>query len=115
MLIEGAQLGLPQIGDVEVNVRVQGARNPDLARRVRIKPFGMEELREIERITGSRKDRIQAITHNRIHVVQAGQVNALGQVDEVLRRIVAAYRRQEKAGVLEEALAWLDRQFKVTK
>jgi len=39
--------------------------------------------------------------------VKAGQINAMGLIDEILHHIVQLYREQKKDRVMEEALAWL--------
>ena len=41
--------------------------------------------------------------------VKAGQINAMGLVDEILHYIVERYREEKNARVMEEALAWLRR------
>lgn len=40
--------------------------------------------------------------------VRAGELNAMGLVDEILHFIVMQYRQQRKANVMEEALAYLE-------
>jgi len=40
--------------------------------------------------------------------VKAGQINAMGLIDEILHYLVQVYREQKNAGVMEEALAWLE-------
>jgi len=40
--------------------------------------------------------------------VKAGQINAMGLIDEILHYITAQYRDQKKREVMAEALAWLD-------
>ncbi len=44
------------------------------------------------------------------HAVKAGQINALGLIDEILHQVVAHYREQENPGLMEQALEWLDRE-----
>ncbi len=39
--------------------------------------------------------------------VRAGQINAMGLVDEILHHIVAAYRRERNPRVMRQALDWL--------
>ena len=39
--------------------------------------------------------------------VKAGQINALGLIDEILHLVVGAYRRQENPEVMGQALDWL--------
>jgi glycosidase len=39
--------------------------------------------------------------------VRAGQINAMGLIDEILHYIVGLYRQQENARVFQEALDWL--------
>ena len=39
--------------------------------------------------------------------VKAGQINALGLIDEMLHFVVQQYREQQNPRVLQEALAWL--------
>ncbi len=39
--------------------------------------------------------------------VKAGQINALGLIDEILHHVVAQYREQESPQVMEQALQWL--------
>lgn len=43
--------------------------------------------------------------------VKAGQLNALGLLDELLHALVAEYRREVKADIMVEAVAWLEGQF----
>ncbi len=40
--------------------------------------------------------------------VKAGQINALGLIDEILHYVVFLYRRQKAPQVMEEALVWLE-------
>ena len=40
--------------------------------------------------------------------VRAGQINAMGLIDEVLHRLVAQYREQQNPNVLRDALRWLE-------
>ena len=40
--------------------------------------------------------------------VRAGQINAMGLIDEILHYIVQLYREQKKANVMGEALGWLE-------
>jgi glycosidase len=40
--------------------------------------------------------------------VKAGQLNAMGLIDEILHYIVQQYREQKKATVMQEALDWLE-------
>ncbi len=40
--------------------------------------------------------------------VRAGQINAMGLIDEILHRVMAIYRQQERPAVLEDALSYLD-------
>jgi hypothetical protein len=40
--------------------------------------------------------------------VRAGQINAMGLIDEILHYVVGLYRRQENPRVIREALDWLD-------
>ena len=42
--------------------------------------------------------------------VKAGQINAMGMVDEVLHRMVGLYREQKNPSVMPQALDWLDQQ-----
>ncbi len=39
--------------------------------------------------------------------VRAGQINAMGLIDEILHHVVAAYRRQVNPGVVRQALGWM--------
>jgi glycosidase len=41
-------------------------------------------------------------------VVRAGQINAMGLIDEILHMVVQVYRQQVKPGVMQEALDWLN-------
>jgi hypothetical protein len=41
--------------------------------------------------------------------VKAGQINAMGLIDEILHYVVQLYREQKNAKVMEEALAWLEK------
>jgi glycosidase len=43
--------------------------------------------------------------------VRAGQINAMGLIDEMLHRIVARYREEQNPGVMQQALAWLHSNF----
>ena len=40
--------------------------------------------------------------------VKAGQINAMGLIDEILHYVVAQYRDQKNPEVMAEALEWLD-------
>lgn len=40
-------------------------------------------------------------------VVRAGQINAMGLIDEILHMVVQLYRQQVKPNVMQEALDWL--------
>ncbi|GAB4556934.1 MAG: hypothetical protein Kow0047_00860 [Anaerolineae bacterium] len=40
--------------------------------------------------------------------VRAGQLNAMGLIDEILHFVIEQYRRQKKPNVLREALEWLE-------
>jgi len=40
--------------------------------------------------------------------VKAGQINAMGLIDEILHYVAAQYREQKNADMLAKALAWLD-------
>jgi glycosidase len=42
--------------------------------------------------------------------VKAGQINAMGMIDEILHYVVQSYREQRNPQVMEQALAWLDEQ-----
>jgi glycosidase len=39
--------------------------------------------------------------------VQAGQINAMGLIDEILHLVVASYRQQRNPQVMSQAIAWL--------
>lgn len=41
-------------------------------------------------------------------VVRAGEINAMGLIDEILHLVAALYRRQKNPQVLDQALAWLE-------
>jgi hypothetical protein len=40
--------------------------------------------------------------------VKAGQLNAMGMLDEILHYVVGLYRKQENAEVMRQALSWLE-------
>jgi len=40
--------------------------------------------------------------------VKAGQINAMGLLDEILHHVIAQYRRQKNAEVMSQALGWLE-------
>ncbi|MGD1992325.1 MAG: alpha-amylase family glycosyl hydrolase [Anaerolineae bacterium] len=40
--------------------------------------------------------------------VKAGQINAMGLIDEILHYVVALYREQEQSEVMADALVWLE-------
>jgi glycosidase len=40
--------------------------------------------------------------------VRAGQINAMGLIDEILHYLIGLYREQERPEVMAEALSWLD-------
>ncbi|MEA3376338.1 MAG: alpha-amylase family glycosyl hydrolase [Chloroflexota bacterium] len=42
--------------------------------------------------------------------VKAGQINAMGLIDEILHYVVQQYREQRKTTVMEKALEWLEEQ-----
>ncbi|MFQ5587178.1 MAG: alpha-amylase, partial [Thermodesulfobacteriota bacterium] len=39
--------------------------------------------------------------------VQAGQINAMGLIDEILHHVVATFREQKNPEVIEQAMEWL--------
>ncbi len=41
------------------------------------------------------------------NVVRAGQINAMGLIDEILHMVVQLYRQQIKSQVMQEALDWI--------
>ncbi|MFC2015330.1 alpha-amylase family glycosyl hydrolase [Chloroflexota bacterium] len=41
------------------------------------------------------------------HGVRAGQINAMGLIDEILHYLIAAYRKQKNPFAMEKALVWL--------
>ncbi|GAB4378198.1 MAG: alpha-amylase family glycosyl hydrolase [Calditrichia bacterium] len=43
--------------------------------------------------------------------VRAGQVNAMGLIDEILHYVVQLYREQKEAVVMKEALRWLEKRY----
>jgi glycosidase len=43
--------------------------------------------------------------------VKAGQINALGLLDELLHALMAQYRQEVKPAVMAEAMAWLEEQY----
>ncbi len=43
--------------------------------------------------------------------VRAGQINAMGLIDEILHYMVEVYREQEKADLAKDALQWLNKKF----
>ncbi|NMC78487.1 MAG: alpha-amylase, partial [Chloroflexi bacterium] len=40
--------------------------------------------------------------------VKAGQINAMGLIDEILHHVIALYRQQKEPTVMERALLWLE-------
>ena len=40
--------------------------------------------------------------------VQAGQINALGLIDEIFHYVIHLYQQQKRPGLMTDALAWLD-------
>ncbi|MCC6146303.1 MAG: alpha-amylase [Anaerolineaceae bacterium] len=42
------------------------------------------------------------------HTVQAGQLNAMGLIDEILHFVVTLYRRQKNPAIMLQAYAWLE-------
>ena len=42
--------------------------------------------------------------------VKAGQINAMGLIDEILHRVVGLYREQKNPSVMQQALDWLHQQ-----
>lgn len=40
--------------------------------------------------------------------VRAGQINAMGLIDEILHYVVGLYRQQKNPQIMQQALAWLD-------
>jgi len=39
--------------------------------------------------------------------VRAGQINAMGLIDEILHMVVEQYRRERNPAVMQQALAWI--------
>jgi glycosidase len=48
------------------------------------------------------------LVHYPERAVRAGQINAMGLIDEILHYLVGLYREQKKPEVMQEALDWLD-------
>ena len=48
------------------------------------------------------------LVHFPEQVVRAGQINAMGLIDEILHVVVGQYRQQRNPQVMEHALAWLN-------
>ncbi|MDI6694341.1 MAG: alpha-amylase family glycosyl hydrolase [Anaerolineales bacterium] len=44
-------------------------------------------------------------------MVRAGEINAMGLIDEILHQVVEEYRRQRNPRALEQAVSWLEEQF----
>lgn len=42
--------------------------------------------------------------------VNAGQINAMGMIDEILHLVIAQYREQQNPQLMQQALSWLDAQ-----
>ena len=51
------------------------------------------------------------LTNHPEQTIRAGQLNAMGLIDELLHCVAAQYRRQENPQAMQNALAWLDRSF----
>ena len=54
------------------------------------------------------------LAHSPEQAVKAGQINALGLLDETLHALVEAYRREVNPTVMAEATAWLEERFGAT-
>jgi hypothetical protein len=50
------------------------------------------------------------LVHYPERAVRAGQINAMGLIDEILHYIVGLYREQKKPEVMQEALDWLEQE-----
>ncbi len=45
------------------------------------------------------------------NAVSAGQINAMGLIDEMLHRLIESYRQERNPAVMAQAIAWLEAQF----
>ncbi|MBN1814433.1 MAG: alpha-amylase [Anaerolineae bacterium] len=59
--------------------------------------------REFAQKMNSQRD----LVSNPERAVRAGQINAMGMIDEILHYVVGLYRRRENAHIFQEALDWL--------
>lgn len=47
--------------------------------------------------------------------VKAGQINAMGLIDEILHHVIALYRQQKNPAVMDQALQWLEEEIGAEK
>ena len=59
------------------------------------------------RLFAQRMNEQRDVANHPERAVRAGEINALGLVDEILHYIIAQYRQQRKPAVMEEAFAYL--------
>ncbi len=59
------------------------------------------------RLFAQRMNERRDVAHHPERAVRAGDINALGLVDEIMHYIIAQYRQQRNPAVMEEALAYL--------
>ncbi|MFW6115785.1 MAG: alpha-amylase family glycosyl hydrolase [Chloroflexota bacterium] len=60
------------------------------------------------RLFAQRMNRRRDLARYPERAVRAGQINAMGLIDEILHYVVQRYREQRKATVMQEALDWLE-------
>ena len=63
------------------------------------------------RLFAQRMNQRRDLVHFPEQVVKAGQINALGLVDEILHYVVGLYHQQRNPTAMQQALAWLNAQF----
>ena len=59
------------------------------------------------RLFAQRMNEKRDLIHFPDQAVKAGQINAMGLIDEILHYIVGLYRREKNSRVMQQALDWL--------
>jgi len=62
------------------------------------------------RVFAQKINQTQDLVHFPEQAVKAGQINAMGMIDEILHRVVSLYREQKNPSLMQQALDWLDQQ-----
>jgi glycosidase len=67
------------------------------------------------RVFSQKMNQRRDLVHYPEQIVKAGQINAMGLIDEILHLVIALYREERNQKVMQDALEWLERQLGKTE